>query len=339
MRRSPARRGLPILALILAVALWGCGEGDGDRDGTGFERALGDLGAGVSVGSGFGWADLRALEGDPAGLTWTAEALGPGADDLLEESELLARTTGFDPASASAAVAEGGSYAFGVRFDGVEGGRLGELLQAAGASRRQSGEWWLYDLGTQAEGQTSGPLAPLGALASRVAVGPSGVVLSRFEPARSSLIGEADEALELGAAQELAVECLGEVLAARLVPGTFTHQPVTSPRLTAIGVAGDADRRREVLCALDDPEREAPDRIAALERTFAPGAVDELTGKPIAREVAGATVSEESKGEWRIARAELELAPDARPGFLLRAFSRGSVLTYLGSRRPIPRAD
>ena len=329
--------GLAALALLLAPA--GCGgDGEGDDRVTGFERALAELGEGVSgTGSGFGWADLEQLDEEPGGTRWAADALGPGADDLIDDQGAIFRGTGFAPSAASGAVAVAGSYALGVRFDGADAGGLRRLLPAAGARSRRIGEWTLYDLGRPAYGETSGPLAPLGALVSRIAIGPAGVVLSRFGPARSSLIGEKGGPLELGEAQTLGADCLGEVTAARLIKGFHTHNPAASPAMIAIGVRRDGDSWREVLCTVDDSPDAGEERAAAIERTLAPAATDEITGDPISGTLAEVSVSRESTDEWEVSRAELELAPGVDPGFLFGAFTRGSLLTYLGAARPIPR--
>ena len=335
--RIARRLSAPAAALAAALLLWGCGE-DGEQPPTAFQAALGTLGEGVSVtGSGFGWTDLDGVRGYPVDPEWGANALGPGADDLLDRAGEVFTATGFDPSSANAALAIGGSYALGVRFDGAEPGRLAALLRRHGASSRELGDWTVFDLGNQAEGESRGPLAPLGALASRVATGPEGVVLARFDGARSSLIAERGSLLGAGAPSlELASDCLGDVVAARLIPRIFTHNPAASPDLIAIGVGplDDGLPAREILCTVDESERTAESEAAALERTLAPGATDPLTGEAILRE---ASVSGESEQGLHLTRAELDPAEGAQPGFLFDAFVRGSLLIYLGAQRPAPR--
>lgn len=317
-----------LTAIVAGMALAGAGCGGGSPD-TEFQAALEGLGDGVApTGVGFGWSDGTGAE-------WQADALGPAADDLLDEAAVISRGTGFDPRQASEAISIGGSFAYGVRFDETDPGRLPELLKGAGAKTKESGEWTLYDLGEQAEGVTEGPLLPLGALASRVAIGPAGVVLARFDDARSSLIDEEGSAEALEAPTvKAATDCLGEVVAARTVPGAFTHAQIASPELIAMGVAGQG---REILCAVDDSEPVADRQAAALRRALAPDATDEITGEPVAREIAEASISTEDVVGVHVARAELDLAAGTPPGVLFGAFVRGSLLTYLGAGRPIPR--
>jgi hypothetical protein len=326
------------LALIGAVlAAPGC-SGEDEPEPTGFEAALDTLGVGVSpTGAGFGWADIDALRGYPVDTDFRADALGPGADDLFDVDPAIFRVTRFDPGYASAAIAEGGSYAFGVRFDGVDPGRLERLLLEAGARTSTEGSWTLYDLGRPAEGPTSGPLAPFGALISRAALRPDAVVLSRFEPARASLTGDGGS-LTPSPALEAAADCLGDVDAARTIPAAFTHNKLASPDLIAIGVEplNEGVPPHEVLCAIDDSAERSEARAAALERAFAAGASDPLTGAPIATEVQETEVTREERGGYAVARAELEPVDGARPGLLFRAFARGSLLIYLGADRPAP---
>jgi hypothetical protein len=326
-----------VAAAVLMLA--GC-SGDPEEGQTRLERALRGLGAGVSAtGSGFGWADLQELRPDSLDPGFAADALGPGADDLLDDAAQILAATGMDPDAASSAVAIGGSYALGARLDGVAPGHLPELLRRAGARERREGSWTYFDLGKQADSVTAGPLRPFGALVSRTAVGPDGVVLARFDAARTSLTGEGGELDLAGTRVEPALECLGEVAAARLIPGTFTHNPAASPELIAMGVRSPRDREppREVLCAVDDSEERADARAAALEAAFAEGASDPVTGRPMAALAPASEVGIERDGEHWLTRVELAPPEGAEPGFLFAGFVRGSVLTYLGAARPVPR--
>lgn len=240
---------------------------------------------------------------------------------------------GFDPAEADSALSLGGSYAFAVRLDGIPPGRLPALLEAAGASRAESDRWTTYDLGNPAEGPTRGPLSELGALASRVATAADSVVVARDEGARRSLIRARGG--ELSAERiELASECLGDVVAARMVPGAFTYNVPVAPELIAFGVAAGGE---EVLCTVDDDPAAGAAREGALRSALAPSARDGVSGEPMSELVGGFELGSERAGDKTVTRAAITRAPGTPPGFLFRAFPRGSTLTYLGSRRPIPR--
>ena len=325
-----------------ALVLAGCGGGaeelDRSAEPTGFEMALDGVGRGISPsGIGFGWVDIAAIRdaAGPAAVREAAAALGPGADELLERGAVLRRSAGFDPLTADAAIGLGASYAFGVRFDGVNAARLGDRLDAAGARSYRIGAWTVYDLGEQAQAPTSGPLADLDTFAARVAIRNGAVIMARVDSTRYALLGVggstvADEVLAFGAA------CLGEVDAARTLPGGFTHNAVASPDLIALGRRVGALAGGEVLCAVDRSADDAEEQASALRESFAPDATEPLTGEPMSDLVASAEVEELSDGDLHAARATIELAPGARQGLLFGALVRGSVLPYLGGPEPVP---
>jgi hypothetical protein len=329
MRLTAAAATLMLVVPMIAI---GCGDDEGPA--TELEEAIAAVGDGVSpTGVGFGWLEPAAVS---AGSSTAGDALGPGADDVIEDAAQIRRGTGFDPASADTAVALTSSYALAVLFKGAEPGRLPELLTAAGAKSRESGDWTLYKLGGFGHGETAGPLAPFGALVSRIAIGPQGVVLARFRPARDALISEPGTLAAESPKLRAAAGCLGEVAAARMQLGTHTYNQRAAPDLTAVGLREDG---REVLCAIDDSEEDSERQRAALEEAFAPEAVDVLTGEPISNEFASAGIDGETEGDLYVARAELEPAQGAEPGHLFRALVRGSALTYLGAPNPGGRGD
>ena len=326
-----------------ALVLAGCGGGaeelDRSAEPTGFEMALDGVGRGISPsGIGFGWVDIAAIRdaAGPAAVREAAAALGPGADELLERGAALRRSAGFDPLTADAAIGLGASYAFGVRFDGVNAARLGDRLDAAGARSYRIGAWTVYDLGEQAQAPTSGPLADLDTFAARVAIRNGAVIMARVDSTRYALLGVggstvADEVLAFGAA------CLGEVDAARTLPGGFTHNAFASPDLIALGRrVGAPAGGEEVLCAVDRSADDAEEQASALRESFAPDATEPLTGEPMSDLVASAEVEELADGDLHAARATIELAPGARQGLLFGALVRGSVLPYLGGPEPVP---
>jgi hypothetical protein len=328
--------GWAAAALALgALALAGCGDGE-TGPGTppsDFERALASVGEGVSPSaSGFGWLDLKRLGNrPPRERDRLALALGPGADDLLRRPVATARALGSDPRDAKDAVSISGSYALGVRLRGISGARLAERLRGAGARERREGEWRLYNLGGWAESRVRGPLAALGPYVSRVAVAPRAIVLTRFAPARSALIGGGESSLS-DPALGLAVSCLGRTEAARTLPGAFTHNKATSPDLLAIGRLPGGT---EAICAIGDSTEAATAHADAIEGALDPGARDGVTGQPIARLVGDVSVETLARGGIGAARATLAPARGPTAGFVFGALVRGSLLTYTGSAPPI----
>jgi hypothetical protein len=330
-----ARRGSKAAALVAVGALVaaGCGGGADEPDAiaepTAFERALSAVGQGVApAGTGFGWIDIEAIReaAGPDAVREVAAALGPGADELLERGAAIKRTIGFDPLAADAVTSLGASYAFGIRFQGVRATRLADSLGDAGARDYPIGAWTGYDLGEQGQAATRGPLAALDNLGSRVAIRPGAAILARVDSARHALLGVgesplADDRLAFAAA------CLGDVDAARTLPGGFTHSAIASPALIAIAQRrGSSSARATVLCAIDDSEADAERHAEALRETFAPAAAEPLTGESMSELIAGAEIDELADGDLHAARATLQPAPDAPPGLLFRTLVGGSVL-------------
>jgi hypothetical protein len=331
---------LAALAAAAALVLAGCGgDEDGDEGPTRLEQALEGLGSGVSpTGVGFGWADLGALRGYPIDTAFAADALGPGADDLIDDEGPILDATGTSPGFASEALSIQGSYALGVRFDDLDPARLPSVLRRAGATERQEGPWSLFDLGRPAQSEPGGPLRPFGALISRVATGPDGVVFARFEGARASLTGFRGSTDLSGTRIEPATECLGDVAAARMVPGTFTHDVPESPELIAFAVEDPIEGvpPNEIICAVDDTEALAERRADGLESAFAEGATDPVTAQPMEELAEAGEVTTEQSGDYWVTRVVLERPEGSQPSLLFDAFVRGSLVAYLGGDRPIP---
>jgi hypothetical protein len=231
----------------------------------------------------------------------------------------------------------GGSFAFGVRFDDVSPGRLPALVRRAGAKNAgTAGRWTRFDLGSEFVGAPTTVLAPLSSLVSRSALAADAVALARIEYARESLIAAEGGGLD-GGRIGLATDCLGDVDVARIVPGAFTHNQLSAPATIAFGVKPPAEdgSRPEVLCGIDLPSSAISDRDALVRRALAPDAVDAVTGEPIRDLIPGFELETSSGPEdERITRVELTRPAGARPGLLLTAFYRGSLLTYLGSPPP-----
>ena len=78
-----------------------------------------------------------------------------------------------------------------------------------------------------------------------------------------------------------------------------------------------------------------PDRAALVSKALAPNAADAVTGQPIAELISDFELeTSEGPESEAVTRVELERPAGSEPGLLLRAFYRGSLLTYLGSPGP-----
>jgi hypothetical protein len=326
-------------SLAAAALLAGCGADESadppNAASTGFARALATLGGGGSGEPGFGWVDVAALraEGRPAyELTWAAGALGPGGDDIARGEGT--ERAGLDPGEAEQLIAVVGSYTIGARFDGVGEQRIEAALRDLARPQR-SGPWTLFDVSQTATTPLGSPLEGLSSYPSRSAVMPGSVVLARFLVARTALIGSGDSPLAspLVAA---ATGCLGDVVAARIVPNNFTYLGSEAPQLFAFGVTPDRDGRREVLCVLDEDEAAVSAAAEGMRNAFAPDASDVVTDEPMTELIEAAGVEELELEGIAAARATLTPARGAEPGLLFRAFPRGSTLTYVGLREPYP---
>ncbi len=68
---------------------------------------------------------------------------------MVQEAAAL-RRLGFDPNTAERLVSVGGSYAFGLRLDGVDGRELARVLDRDGARSRREGDLELIAAGPYA---------------------------------------------------------------------------------------------------------------------------------------------------------------------------------------------
>ena len=316
------------LALLVAISLMGCGgRSDEPTPPTGFESALASIGGGGEVaGAGYGYVDVAAIREAPSSrstLSWAADALGPGASDLLTHAHAV-RRAGVDASSANRIVSIAGSYAIGARLDGIDSSRLEASLKRLDATEHDRGGWTAYDLGAERQTPIGTPLEPLGVLASRSATSAEGLALARSDLGLDDLIGDGSPVTDSPAILA-ATGCLGDVVAARVQLDNFTYLPGLGPDMNAVGVTlGRDGARHEVLCAIDPDEGEIARTATALRRTL-PG--------PEAPEVAGAIVEVGASHGQHVARAELELRPAARPGFLFRALTTNDLLALEGLRK------
>src|SRR5919201_362031 len=207
------------LAITASLALMGCGGGSANPTPSGpLADALADVGGGGENGSlGGGWADPRLVEKSGAGADLIAAALGPNAGSVVEAAPRLRRRFGFDPLSAERLVSVGGSYAFGLRLDGVDGRRLGRALARAGGSVHRSGPLEVVNVGGYAVVPDPLTAAEVDGLGARDAFGPDLTVLAISEMARASLLGRGGRLLGQ-ADYPAAADCLVDVIAARMIP-------------------------------------------------------------------------------------------------------------------------
>jgi hypothetical protein len=324
---------------VLALAVGACG--DEDEEGppeTRLAAALGTVSGPEPIGTGYGWIDVERLREGPGSLRreldWFAPALGPGGREVAGAAGSLERA-GVAPLESEAMLSIATSYALALRLDGVDPARAEDALLAAGAKREDAGAWTTFDLGPEWTAALGTSLEDVGSIAARSATRPETLVLARSDLARSKMLSSDDPSIQAEPVS-VATECLGDVVAARIVLNNHTHAFGTGPDLLAFGVqATESGRpREEVFCALgeaDDPVDAAAD---SLEDAFDPDARDVVTDEPMRDIVASSEVEVSDQGAMRVARVELTTAAGEEPGFLFGAFDRGSVLTYMGLNPP-----
>jgi hypothetical protein len=313
-----------LTALFLAL---GCGGGSSEPPPSGpLAEALADLDGGGDNGSlGVGWAEPRLVERIGAGPRLIADALGPNAGTVVEAAPALRRRFDLDPLSAERLISVGGSYAFGLRLDGVDGRRLARVLAQDGARVRRADQIELVSTGGYAVVPDPLVAADVHGLGARDAFGPSLTVLAISARARASLLGRGGRLIEQPI-YRAAADCLGDVVAARMVPDNLLLSTELGINLVAVGVRRDG---REVLCVLGGTADRPEDITTALEKSLAPDAREPRTGKPIADLVRSAGIASAPYEDVQVVRAELTPAPGQPPGFLFGTISRGSIVELI----------
>ena len=314
------------LAVVLSLALTGCGGGAGDRPPSGpLADALADIGGGGANGSlGIGWAEPRVARQSGAGAGLIADALGPNARSVIEAAPRLRRRFGLDPMSAERLVSLGGSYAFGLRLEGVDGRQLGRALTRAGARVRQAGRLELADVGDYAVVPEPLLRAGVHGLGARDAFGRDLTVLAISARARAALLGRGGRLLDQPI-YRAAADCLGDVVAARMIPDRLLLSTELGVDLVALGVDG----RREVLCVLGGTAERAGEVATAVETSLAPDAREPRSGESMADLVGAFDVVTAPYEGVEVVRAELTLAAGQPPGFLFGAVARGSLVELI----------
>jgi hypothetical protein len=310
------------LAVALSLALTGCGGGSEDPAPSGpLAESLAEIGGGGAHGSlGIGWAEPQLAEEGGAGVELIAEALGPNAGSVIEAAPLLRRRFGFDPLSAERLVSLGGSYAFGLRLDGVDGRQLGRALTRADDRVEQTDRLELADVGDYAVVPEPLLRAGVRGLGARDAFGPALTVLAISETSRASLLGHGDRLLDQPI-YRAAADCLGDVVAARMIPDKLLLSTELDVEMVALGVDGS----REVLCVLGGTAERAGAVATSLESSLASDAREPRSGESMADLVRAADVETASYEGVEVVRAELTMAAGQSPGFVFDTVSRGSL--------------
>jgi len=326
-----ALSGLVAALATAALALGGCGE---DEEGQPPEGPLADALAGIGGGGahgslGVGWVDPQLVERTGAGgARLMVTALGPNAGSFIEVAPRIRREFGFDPLTAERLISVGGSYAFGLRMDGVDGRRLAAALIGAGGESRRAGDVELIEIGDYAV--VPEPLLRLGVrgLGAFDALSRQRVVLAISDRARSALLGEGDRLLD-EPIYRAAADCLDGSVAVRMIPDQLVIAADLGVNLIAIGVTGEG----EILCALGGTPERADDVAAALERMLAPDARDPVSGERIGRSLTGIEVEHSQYDGVEVVRAE-GTAPGPRPrGYFLHTVGLGSLARLINGQQ------
>ena len=325
-----------LIATAAAIASIAAGSGCGGNDDTTttptpptgpLARALATIGGHGANGSlGVGWAQptlVRRIGGDPDLI---AEALAPNAASVVDARRALDRRFGLDPLAADRLVSVGGSYAFGLRLDGVHAPRLQRALVRAGGAR-PSGDAGLVNAAGYAS--VPDPLLALSitGLGARDAFTDTSIILAISDTARAALLGRGERLID-EPHYAAAADCLGDVAAARMIPAKLLLSVELGFDQVAMGVGRD----REVLCVLGDSQDAADGFAAEMRRSLAPAARDPRSDDRIGAQIASVQVDSYSDGGIAVARATLTPRSSAPVGFLFAAVARGSLGALITGR-------
>ena len=332
MNGRSVRAAIATAAAALAVALAGCAEDTEPAPPAGpFADALAEIASGGADGSlGVGWADPLLVGEGGRGAGLMADALLPNAGSVIEAAPRLRERFGIDPFAADRLISVGGSYAFGLRLEGVDGTRLRESLIAAGGRSQAADGVELIDIGDYAVVPEPLLEAGVNGLGAFDAFGSELVILAISDRARASLLGEGERLLDKPI-YRAAADCLGEVVVARLVPDKQLLATDLGIDLVSVGVRSDGE---EVLCVVGGTAERSAEVAANLEVALGPDARDPNTGEPIGDSVAAVEVASSPYGGVPAVRAEVALAPGEQPGYLFGTLFRASAVGLInGSTR------
>lgn len=275
-------------AVVATIALGGltaCG-GDQDSGGGGLSDALDSVSSGPASEQYFAFTDVAALR-EVTDLPRPGERV----DDVREAmrwsvpstlgSPVLTQSSreGVDVYSADRLMTIGTGGDMATRVDGLDGDAA-VLTRTADISSADDGT----------------------------------VVLASSEETRDAMLGDGGDALGDRAEYAAAADCLGDVVAAALLPGKTAGGDV---QLVAIGVRG-GDDPVEVLCAVGDGDQ-AERAADALRAHLDPDATEGVTRRRLADLIGDAQV-DTGDGDGRDwARVVVTPKEDARLGFLIQA--------------------
>lgn len=317
-----------VAAVVIAVVGTGCGGGEPTvavPQGP-FAQALAETGGGGAHGSlGVGWADPELVRQSGAGADLIEAAIMPNAGTLIERNSALERRFGFDPARSESLVSVGGSYAFGLRMNGVDAGRLRRALVAEGARTERRDGIELLEIGDYAV--VPKPLLDAGVngLGAADAFGPDLTVLAISDRARAALLGQGGRLID-EPVYRAAADCLGDAVAARVIPDKHILGVETGVDVFAVGLRGDGS---EALCAVGGTAERADQIARALEGSLAAEARAPEGGEPIAQDLADAVISRGAFDGVEYARAELTRAADRDPGYVFGTISSGTIVSLI----------
>lgn len=316
------------------MALAGCGAGEEEpAPPTGpLAETLGEIGAGGTNASlGMSWVEPR-LVAKVGGARLMQLVLAPNADTVVEGAAMLDRRFGFDPLDADRLVSVGGSYAFGLRLDGVDGRGLAKALVAEGGTSRTEDGLQVVEIGDYAVVPHALLEADVNGLGAFDALGSELSVLAISDRARSALLGEGERMLDQPA-YAAAAQCLGgDVIAARMIPDKQLLGTDLGVDLVAVGITSD----RDLLCVVGGSSQRAAEVEGSLRAGLAADAHDPVTGERFGRSIAGLDVTRTNIAGAEVVRAELELTPGTGPGLLLGAISTGSLVSLINGETESP---
>jgi hypothetical protein len=319
-----------VLAAALCLPLIGCGGGsENPRPEGPLTEALGEVaGSEASSGSqGVGWTEPGLARAAGIGTPLMAAALGPNAGSVLEATDRLRRRFAFDPLAAERLISVGGSYAFGLRLDGVDARKLQAGLVGARGPVRQGPGVKLVDVGDYAEVPEPLLRAHVFGLGARDAFGSGMTVLAISETARDSLLGRGERLIDQPT-YRAAARCLGDVVAARMIPDKLLISVELGVDLVAVGIGRD----HEVICVLGGSPERSRAVAANLRAGLAPAAREPRTGRPMRSLVRGVRVTSAEYDAVEVVRAAMRPATRDELGFPFEAIGRGSLPELINGR-------
>ena len=317
------------LAAALCVLSIGCGGSEGARPEGPLADALSEVSGSASASGslGVGWTEPRLARAAGVDPELMAAALGPNAGSVLDASRRLQRRFSLDPLAARRLLSVGGSYAFGLRLDGVDAGRLRAALIQAGGGVRQAPEGELVNVGEYAEVPQPLLEARVFGLGARDAFAARAVVLAISETARDSLLGRGERLIDQPT-YRAAADCLGDVVAARMIPDKLLISVELGVDLVAVGVG----RNSQVICVLGGSPERSREVAANLRAGLAPRAREPRSGRPMRTLVRGVQVMSAEYEGIEVVRAAMRPASRGELGFPFEAIGRGSLPDLINGR-------